>query len=64
MKPRRRRPVMPDSRLPLRCLVDALPGLIGLALLALAAWGWRPVTLAERVERIDAEAREMEASRE
>lgn len=53
---------MPDSRLPLRAFVSALPGLAWLALLALAAWGYRAVTVEERIGRIDAAVREMEAA--
>ena len=56
----RRRSPMPDPRLPLRCLAGAVPGLVWLLVAALAAWLYRPVTIAERVERIDAKVRGME----
>ena len=58
-RPRRSR--MPDPRIPLRALLDVLPGLGWLAALALAAWLWRAPTLDERLERVDAAVRAMEA---
>jgi hypothetical protein len=57
MNKRRRRPLkLPDPRLPLRTLVETLPGLVWLAVLGLAAWFCGPVGPAERA--VDAMERE------
>jgi hypothetical protein len=58
----RRKPAMPDPRLPLRSLLEAMPGLAWLILLGLVAWAWRPESTAELVGRIEREVAAMEVA--
>lgn len=55
-----RRSRMPDPRIPFRCFVGAVVSAWPLLVLALVAWLYRPTTLADRVDKIDADVKAME----